>query len=79
MPRSTYLVVRRKSDLWPHLCQVPFPEVEKNKVSVVMGTNVKEAFIPLEVKKGEPNELFAIRSCLGWSILGGSVKYSKKH
>ena len=65
--------------LWPHLCQVPFPEVERNKVSVLIGTNVQEAFIPLEEKKGEPNEPFAIRSRLGWSILGGSVKCSKKN
>ena len=74
-----HLAIRTKRDLWPHLSQVPFPEVERNKVSVLIGTNVQEAFIPLEVKKGEPNEPFAIRSCLGWSILGGSVECGKKH
>ena len=73
-----HFAVRTKRDLWPHLRQVTFPEVERNKVSVLIGTNVQEAFIPLEVKKGEPNEPFAIRSCLGWSILGGSTKCSKK-
>lgn len=73
-----HFAVRTKRDLWPHLHQVTFPEVERNKVSVLIGTNVQEAFIPLEVKKGEPNEPFAIRSCLGWSILGGSIKCSKK-
>ena len=73
-----HLAVRTKRDLWPHLRQVAFPEVERNKVSVLIGTNVQEAFIPLEVKKGEPNEPFAIRSCLGWSILGGSIKCNKK-
>ena len=67
---------RIKPDLWPHLRQVTFPEVERNKVSVLIGTNVQEAFIPLEVKKGEPNEPFAIRSCLGWRIHGGSIKCS---
>ena len=47
-------------------------------MSVLTGTNVQDAFIPLEVRKGEPNEPFAIRSCLGWSILGGSVSCSGK-
>ena len=75
---SQALAVRTKRDLWPHLRQVAIPEVERNKVSVLIGTNVQEAFIPLEVKKGEPNEPFAIRSCLGWSILGGSIKCNKK-
>ena len=50
-----HFAVRTKRDLWPHLRQV----------SVLIGTNVQEAFIPLEVKKGEPNEPFAIRSSLG--------------
>ena len=74
-----HLAVRTKKDLWPHRCQVPFSEAERNKVSVLIGTNVQEVFIPLEVKKGEPNEPFVIRSCLGWSILQGSVKCSKRH
>ena len=77
IPLKHFAVCTRR-DLWPHLRQVTFPEVETNKVSVLIGTNVQEAFIPLEVKKGEPNEPFAIRSCLGWSILGGSIKCSKK-
>ena len=50
-----HVAVRTKRDLWPHLRQVPFPEVERNKVSVLIGRNVHEVFIPLEVKKGEPN------------------------
>ena len=48
-------------------------------MSVLIGTGVQDAFIPLEVRKGDPNEPFAIRSCLGWSILGGSVSCSDKH
>ena len=34
-----HLLVRTKRDLWPHLRQVAFPEVERNKVSVLIGTN----------------------------------------
>ena len=74
-----HVLVRKRMGQWPHLRQVPFPEVARSKVSVLIGTNVQDAFIPLEVRKGEPNELFAKRSCLGWSILGGSVSCSDKH
>ena len=73
-----HFAVHTQWDLWLHLHQVVFPEVERNKVSVLIDKNVQEAFIPLEVTKGEPNEPFAIRSCLGWGILGGSIKCSKK-
>ena len=57
---------------WPHLQEVRFPEVERKKISILLGTNIPEAFVPLDVRKGNRNELLAIKSCLGWSILGGS-------
>ena len=65
-----HVAVQRKKEHWPHLRQVLFPELQRKKVSVLIGTGVQEAFIPLEVRKGNPNEPFAIRSCLGWSIVG---------
>ena len=64
--------VTKSLEQWPHLKHVYFPEVERKKISVLLGTNVHEAFIPLEVKKGKPNAPLAIKSCIGWSILGGS-------
>ena len=74
-----HVSVRKRMGQWPHLCQVPFPEVARSIVSVFIGTNVQDTFIPHEVWKGEPNEPYAIRSCLGWSILGGSVSCGDKH
>ena len=56
----------------PHLRQVPFPEVERKKISILLGTNIQEVFIPLDVRRGKPNDPIAIKSCLGWSILGGA-------
>jgi len=57
---------------WPHLQEVHFPEVERKKISFLFGTNIQEAFIPLDVRRGNRNEPLAIKSCLGWSILSGS-------
>ncbi|KAK3722295.1 hypothetical protein QZH41_006052 [Actinostola sp. cb2023] len=51
-----------------------FPRCREKRISVLIGTNVQEAFIPLEVKVGNPNEPIAIKSCLGWSVLGRSCK-----
>ena len=73
-----HVTARKKLRQLSHLRHVPFPEVERKKVSILMGTSLQEAFVPLEVKKGKSNEPFAIRSCLGWSILGGSVSVSSK-
>ena len=66
--------VLKEGTSWPHLQQVPFPEVERKKISVLIGTNIHEAFVPLEVRRGSRDEPFAIRSCIGWSVLGGACK-----
>ena len=50
---------------WPHLREVRFPEVERRKISILLGTNIQEAFVPLDVRKGNRNEPLAIKSCLG--------------
>ena len=46
--------------------------MERKKISVLIGTNLQEGFIPLEVRRGKRNEPVAIKSCIGWSILDGS-------
>ena len=55
--------VTRSVGRWPNRQQVCFPEVERKN------------FIPLEVKRGKPSEPIAIKSCIGWSILGGCPMY----
>ncbi|XP_028413873.1 uncharacterized protein LOC114536722 [Dendronephthya gigantea] len=55
---------------WHHLQDIPFPDVERKKISIIIGTNVPEAFIPLDVRHCGPEAPVAIRSCLGYSILG---------
>ena len=73
-----HVTPRMKLKQLSHLRHLLFREVEREKVSILIGTSPQEPFIPLEVKKGKSNEPFAIRSCLGWSILGGSVSVSSK-
>ena len=41
--------ITRDKSKWPHLQDVPFPEVAQQKVSLIIGTNVPEVFIHLEV------------------------------
>ena len=64
--------VMKNADQLSHLQGVPFPDVDRKKISVLIGTNVQEAFIPIEVRKGKADEPVAIRSSLGWSVLGGT-------
>ena len=60
------------TDRWLRLKEIPFPDVERKKVSALLGTSVQEALVPLEVREGEPHEPIAIRSSRGWSVFGGA-------
>ena len=66
-----HISLSRSLEQWPHLQEVHFPELERKKISILLGTNIQEAFVPLDVRKGNRNEPLAIKSCLGWSILRG--------
>ncbi|KAJ8021094.1 hypothetical protein HOLleu_40865 [Holothuria leucospilota] len=55
---------------WPHLKDIEFPQIEENHVMLLIGCDVPEAFWALEEKRGRRKEPFAIRSLLGWTIMG---------
>ena len=40
------------NEKWPHLQDVPFPQVEQQILSPITGTNVPEAFVPLDICRG---------------------------
>lgn len=61
--------VIRDKRCWRHLQDVPCPDVSRKKISMIIGTNVPDAFVPLEVRRGGPHDPIAIRSCLGFSLL----------
>ena len=43
-------------------------------VSLLIGANVPEVFIQLEVKKGNPGQRMAVNTPLGWILFGCSNK-----
>ena len=54
-----------------HLDGLRFPN-ECDSVQILIGQDHAEALIPLEVKKGERKEPFAVRTILGWTLYGAS-------
>ena len=39
-------------------------------ITILIGANAPKAFIQSKVRKGLPNEPYAIKTALGWSLLG---------
>lgn len=54
---------------WSHVSNLNLPDIDASKVQILIGGNATAVHEPLEVRM-EPNLPMAIRSPLGWSILG---------
>ncbi|XP_030834607.1 uncharacterized protein LOC115921347 [Strongylocentrotus purpuratus] len=59
---------------WKHLKDIELPEISNrnsiSKVTLMIGANVPSASMPLEIKAGDIEEPYAIRSRLGWLVYG---------
>ena len=55
---------------WPHLSGISFPQIRSDQVTLLIGSDVPEAFWSLEERRGQKKEPYAIRSLLGWTLIG---------
>ncbi|KAJ8020040.1 hypothetical protein HOLleu_41875 [Holothuria leucospilota] len=64
--------VPRAEDLskWRHLESLPWENQQSDEVGLLIGADAPEAFWVLEERKGKPKEPYAMRTMLGWSIMG---------
>ena len=61
------------TDKWPHLRKIKnkIPEVDKNlDVGLLIGCNCPKAMKPREVITGKSEDPYAVRTLLGWCIVG---------
>ncbi|CAG2219961.1 unnamed protein product [Mytilus edulis] len=54
----------------PYLADIQIPSSDLTEVMLLIGTDSPNAHIPLEVRSGNENQPYAIRSRLGWAIRG---------
>ena len=54
----------------PYLAGIDIPKVDNKDVMLLIGTDTPAAHIPLEVRSGDVDQPYAIRSRLGWAIRG---------
>ena len=57
---------------WTHLRDVSLPNCD-GKVKLLLGANVLEAILQLEVRVGKPGQPVGIRTAFGWTLTGSVV------
>lgn len=56
---------------YKHLNNVNITELENKQISLLIGSDYPSAFMETEERKvGQPNEIYAMKTTLGWSIVG---------
>ena len=70
----------REKKKGPHLADIDLPKVNGELVTVLLGSDVFDLIVPLEVRTGPKGTPRAVRTTLGWaaaSHIPGSAKKSK--
>ena len=55
---------------WPHLVDITLPSIEQGQVELLVGADTPEAFWTLDQRVGKPKEPYAVRTPLGWTLMG---------
>ena len=66
---------------WPHLEDIKLQSISEKEVRLIVGTNAPEAFWVLEERRGNRGEPYAIRTPLGWTLMGpvGRIDCRERH
>ena len=55
---------------WPHLHGLDLPHCDNRNVMLLIGQDVPDALVPIDVRKGDKGAPYATRTLLGWSLNG---------
>ena len=58
---------------WPQLQGLKLPAVRAQKVQLLIGVDNPKVFWNLDERHGRKGDPFAVRTILGWSLLGSTV------
>jgi len=73
--------VPRQEDIpkWPHLDGIKVPEIDSGEVTLLIGNDTPEVFWVLEERRGQRKQPYAVRSLLGWTVVGPMTEYTGRH
>ena len=71
LPLSMHNVATsRDVERWVHLCDLELPDVSDLKIMMLIGQDVPEAMMCLEIRQGPQGGPYAVRTPFGWTVNG---------
>ena len=63
---------------YQHLRDIPFCDINDNIVGLLIGTNYADLLIHRDFRVGDPGDPIAVKTVLGWMLVGGSKLITSK-
>ena len=60
---------------WPHLSDLKLTEVSGTQVTLLLGSDVAEVIVPLEIRHGPKGSPVGVRTRIGWTVTGCVPRY----
>jgi hypothetical protein len=57
----------KEKNRWPHLANLPLPPVKDVDITVLLGADVFDLIVPVEMRTGPKGTPRAVRTALGWT------------
>ena len=67
---STDIARQAHVDAYPHLQEVKMIDLPLDEVSVLLGTDLVQAFTPMDIRKPPSDGVVALRCPFGWALMG---------
>ncbi|XP_072178274.1 uncharacterized protein [Diadema setosum] len=66
----SHIVDVSDTERFPHLADVDVPKASPRDVMLLIGQDVPEALVPLDVRRGKAEDIYAVKTVLGWTVNG---------
>ena len=77
MPSQSSPTNGDNQNTFDHLQDIQIPKICASEVTILIGANAPDIFLQLEVRRGNPTQPYAIKTILGWSLLGNTTEREK--
>ena len=77
MPSQSSATNGDNQKTFDHLQDIQIPNICASKVTILIGANAPDVFLQLELRRGNPSQPYAIKTILGWSLLGNNTEREK--
>ena len=62
------------SNHWPHVRDLDFCDIDPSQITILIGANIKKAFVQVDIREGPEHLPLAVKTPLGWTLLGPAME-----